>query len=434
MRRSLRWPLAGVVGVMVAVSLLVIPALGQGPVTGEVGVLRLHLNSDGDRFVFDPSTGPDLTQTLSETNCKLASSGDSLVSLVGSSSHSSKMPFPGLKDHRIGVGQKFEGTGEPCARINKDLGQKLTIGVAGAIADTTLGYAEIDLGFKYNGSAELELRKDGLFVDKVTVPCTGGSDCGPDSGKSDNERVILWFDPSDDPGAGHWQSFQIDGVFDTIVIKPISSSYKGKSAAVSLEGGFNGAAPGPLGTSLGTSDTLFKVVGLFDGEIDCGDTVNLGEGDATTQITRGNDAVTGCKGPEDGLLFDFESGVEEGRLFVDFVTAPVDGSAVAQFLEVITWTFDDPPAVPGEDQFRTLSYDDHVGAGERVMPWCVIDPRVGGALPASLDPATVLPPAPEGEPVHTSCLIEATSVVTLFGDFVEVNVVYNIADGRRWRN
>jgi hypothetical protein len=411
---------------MVMVSLFVIPALGEGPVTGEVGVLRLHLSSDGDRFVFDPSSGPDLTQTLSETNCKLASAGDSLVSLVGSSSYASKMPFPGLKDHRIGVGQKFEGTGEPCARINKDLGQKLTLGLGSALADASLGYAEIDLGFKYNGTAELELRNDGLLVGKVTVPCTGGSDCGPDSGKSDNERVILWFDPSDDPGAGHWQSFQIAGVFDTIIIKPVSASYKSKSAAVSLEGGFNGAAPGPVGTSLDTSDTLFKVVEPFDGEIDCLDpATTLGEGDATFEITRGNDTDGNCKGPVDGLLFDFESGVDGERLFVDFVTEPVGGTAFAQFLEVITWEYDSPPDVDGGDpQQRTLSYDDNGPIdppGERVMPWCLTDPR-----PLSATSPSAMPTG------HTSCLIESTSHVTLLGDFVKVDTVYNIGDGKRW--
>ncbi len=131
----------------------------------------------------------------------------------------------------------------------------------------------------------------------------------------------------------------------------------------------------------------------------------------------------------DGLLFDFDAGVEGDRKFVDFVTEAVDGNpaTVAQFLEVITWTFDDPPAVPGQPQFRTLSYDDHVGAGERVMPWCLKDPRVGGSLPSPLDPATVLPPG------HTSCLIEATSYVTLLGDFVSVDSVYNIGDGKRCR-
>ena len=46
------------------------------------------------------------------------------------------------------------------------------------------------------------------------------------------------------------------------------------------------------------------------------------------------------------------------------------------------------------------------------MPWCLNDPRVGGALPSPLDPATVLPAG------HTSCLIESKSYVTLLGDFV----------------
>jgi hypothetical protein len=147
MRKGLRWPLAGAVGLLIAVSLLVIPAMGQGTVTGEVGVLRLHLNSDGDRIVFDPSTGPDLTQTLTQTNCKLASTGDSLVSLVGSGTYPTKKPFAGLKEHRIGVGQNYEGTGEPCARINKDLGQKLTLGLLGGLADTDLGYADNTLVF-----------------------------------------------------------------------------------------------------------------------------------------------------------------------------------------------------------------------------------------------------------------------------------------------
>ncbi|MGA8039596.1 MAG: hypothetical protein WCA93_05750, partial [Acidimicrobiia bacterium] len=119
MRRRTRWALGSAVGLMVALSMFVVPAMGDGPVLGETGVLHLHLNADGDRFVYDPAnSGADLTQTLSETQCKLAGGGDSLVSVIGSG-QSSKHPFAGLKDHRIGVGQKYEGTGEPCARINK---------------------------------------------------------------------------------------------------------------------------------------------------------------------------------------------------------------------------------------------------------------------------------------------------------------------------
>jgi hypothetical protein len=290
----------------------------------------------------------------------------------------------------------------------------------------SIGYAEIDLGFKFNGSAVLELKKGGTLVDTVTVPCSSASDCGPDSGGSDNRRVILWLGPADNPGTGAWHAEQIAGTFDTIVIKSGASSSKG---VVSLEGGFNGAPAGPVGAALGTTDTLFVLVQPFDGEIDCGETEALDEGgDATQEITRGFDTNGGCKGPADGLLFNFESGVDGDELFVDFIVEPVDGNpaTVAQFLEVITWNFDSPPSVPGEDQNKTLSYDDHVGAGKRVMPWCLKDPRVSGSLPAPVNPATILPSG------HTSCLVETTSRVTILGDFVKIDVVYNVGDGKRW--
>jgi hypothetical protein len=175
---------------------------------------------------------------------------------------------------------------------------------------------------------------------------------------------------------------------------------------------------------------LFKLVEAFDGEIDCGETELLDEGgDATLEITRGSDTDGGCKGPEAGLLFNFESGVEGDELFVDFITEEATGESLAQFLEVITWNFDSPPNVDGGDpQHRTLSYDDHIGAGKRVMPWCLADPRDGGGgLPAgTVDPSDYLP----GD--HTSCLIESDSHVTILGDFVITDVVYNVADGKRW--
>ena len=85
----------------------------------------------------------------------------------------------------------------------------------------------------------------------------------------------------------------------------------------------------------------------FDGEIDCGEDETQSGEDATLNITRGFDTNGGCKGPTDGLLFNFEAGTEGNELFVDFITEPVGGASVAQFLEVITWEFDSPPNVPG---------------------------------------------------------------------------------------
>ena len=98
-----------------------------------------------------------------------------------------------------------------------------------------MDYAEIDLGFKFNGSATLQLFRSGVKVGgDITVLCSGASDCGPDSGGSDNERVVLWLDPLDNPDIpdpGHWQAFKINGVFDTIVIKPSDSMCRQKRAS-----------------------------------------------------------------------------------------------------------------------------------------------------------------------------------------------------------
>jgi len=165
---------------------------------------------------------------------------------------------------------------------------------------------------------------------------------------------------------------------------------------------------------------------VCDGEIDCEDPAE--KPGANYEVTRGLDTDGFCKGPVDGLLYNFEAGSEtvggEVRLFVDFVTEPVDTNTatVAQFLEVITWTFADPPnVVGGAAQQRTLYYDDHVtGVPERVMPWCLKDPR-----PIGPGTTGVLPSG------HTSCLIEANSQVTMAGDFETTHTIYNIGDGKR---
>ena len=183
----------------------------------------------------------------------------------------------------------------------------------------------------------------------------------------------------------------------------------------------------------------------FDGEIACDATESLDEGGAATlDATRGFDTsgAETCKGPGGALVFDFESGIEGGELFVDFIAQPVDADpgTLAQFLEVITWTLDDPPNVPGGDeQHRTLSYDDPGGAGKQVMPWCLADPRdANGDLPGG--PGITVIPSDYLPAGHTSCLIESRSRVTgvldllnhPLGTFIKVDIVYNVGDGKRW--
>ena len=223
MKRRRFWSLAGVAGVVAAVSLLVVPALGEGPVLGEVGVLHLQMDANGDKFLYNPADSEtNLEQTLTATNCKLASSGASLVQVVGSGSFPIKKPFAGLRDHRLGVVQLLEHS-DLCARIDGIIGQRLTLSLSDSLANSDIGYAEIDLGFKHNGSAILELREggpSGAVVNTVTVTCNSKDNCGPDSKGDNNRRVILWLNSEDNPGTGLWQSNQVAGVFDTIVIKP----------------------------------------------------------------------------------------------------------------------------------------------------------------------------------------------------------------------
>jgi hypothetical protein len=444
MKKNWRWPAAGAIGLLVAVSLFVIPAFGEVTVAGEVGTLRLHMAGEDDLLIYERVAGGTETQELSQTGCKLSPVSGPL-GVFSASNSGGRTPFPGLKDHRIGVGQNGEGNGEPCARINGDLGQVLVLQLGGALDGLGIAYAEIDLGFKFNGNAILELRNGGVegpLVEAVPVDCNNASDCGPDSGGADNKRVVLFQDSDPLPPGENLQKVGIPGSFDTLVIRPGSAT-----AAVSLEWG--PAPRGPVGTELGIGDTIFKLVEAFEGEIDCTETETLVDGDeAIFEVTRGFDThvdpeteAPACKGPADGLLFNYESGEDGDELFVDFITEPVDDDfdTVAQFLEVITWNFTSPPNVdaePPNSQHKTLFYDDpefddYPVVGRRVMPWCKMDPRVGGQLPVPTldDPVDTSLYLPDG---HTSCLIDSHSFVTPDGDFIKEDVVYNIGDGKRW--
>jgi hypothetical protein len=426
MKRRRFWSLAGVAGLVAAVSLLVVPALGEGPVITEPGELHLEMDTGGDRFEFDPAdplSTPPPPQFLTASNCKLMDD-DSLVEVVGSVvgpnglPQTNKKPYAGLKDHRLGVGQNGEGNGEPCARINGDLNQVLTLSLTGPPQGLGIDYAELNLGFKFNGDAIIQLFRSGIQVGlDIPVHCSGASDCGPDSGGSDNKLVILSSE-SPDPTIP-----SITGVFDTIKIR------SGAASAVSLE-----------------DDTMFRLVQAFDGEIGCFDDepTDLGEGNAKLSINRGVDTDGGCKGIDEKLSYTFDSGTDPStnELFVDFFIEPGDpaDTRVAQFLEVITWEFGGPPAAP--PQHRILFYNDppldpqpgDEDADRQPMPWCLADPRaqdvLGEPLPelpdGAVDPYVYLPSED-----HTSCLIEVNSYVTPDG-FTTVHTIYNIGDGKRW--
>ncbi len=122
--------------------------------------MHLQLDADGDKVIFNPTdseTNQIQTLTAHELQADLHRRLTGQVRCV-SRSHAIKKPFPGLKDHRIGVGPEWSrGHGEPLCPDRRDLGQVLTLSLTGALDGQEVGYAEIDLGFKFNGSAILEL-------------------------------------------------------------------------------------------------------------------------------------------------------------------------------------------------------------------------------------------------------------------------------------
>jgi hypothetical protein len=322
-----------------------------------------------------------------------------LVALTASNAQPSKHPYPGLKDHRIGVGQTGEGNGEPCARINKDLGQSLTLSLTGALSGAVIDYAEIDLGFKFNGTAELIFRlggPTGTVVDTEEISCTGGSDCGPDSGADDNERVVVYVDPSDAPGEDSWVAVQVAGVFDTITFQPKTPS----NGSISLEGGNDGADPGPSGSLY----TIFNTVEEFDGELGCtaeDNTVTFGEGDVSGSFTRleNRDGST-C------VLKPFKIDVISAEDTVSFFPEDAPGTAPQEAAYSAELTFSPNTAFDGELPVITLEYDqlDDGIVNFEDVPWCTGDPFASPDSPGSIDSSVI----PAG---HTWCIISANTVV-----------------------
>lgn len=126
--------------------------------------------------------------------------------------------------------------------------------------------------------------------------------------------------------------------------------------------------------------------------------------------------LRGCEGSKE---FFFSAGLDtNGDPFVNLM--PLPGQDEAQFLEELVFSAD-----PDVTQDSRLVYDDHVGAGDRDMPYCTSDPRDGEfELATELDPEEILPDG------HTSCIVRAEFLVVEGG--VQVTfIIYSNTDGGR---
>lgn len=335
---------------IIATATWVAPAIGEeAAVVVDRGVARLQLTAAGDRITYDPLSGSDQIQQLGvSTGCTMSTSGASIMNISASNATPSKSPVPGLKDHRLGVGQKGEGTGEPCTRINKDLGQVLTF-TLNLGPNMAMDYAEIDINFKYNGEAGWKIFYLGEQVGAGVLACSG-SDCGPDSGADDNKRLII----------GNFLTTGGRTLFDRIELTATTPP----NGAISVEGGQDPDEQGPLGASLSTYDSLFRVVEVFDGELDCGEGFEVEEGAVVGAFFRLDNAPPPPGEP--ALLctakpYNAEASAEDETVYF----AP-SGDQDARYRGTLTLG-NRPAANPITS---SLEYDPEDDGSFEVVPWC----------------------------------------------------------------
>jgi hypothetical protein len=195
--------------------------------------------------------------------------------------------------------------------------------------------------------------------------------------------------------------------FDEMVLRVSPAT---PAAAFSLEGGAAQTPPGPLGTTLGTFDTLLRVVEVFDGELDCGDTTPpVGDGLVTpyAEFTRyenvdGSDCVL--------KPYNLDSVVDGG---VEEVQFHPSGAQQAAYTGVLIFLPEDGTAPFSIDG---LEYDADGDGVFALMEWCDEELVVDGVGNVTTDPL------PAGE---TWCVL-AANATTLGGSPVYFQTTWTV--------
>jgi hypothetical protein len=272
----------------------------------------------------------------------------------------------------------------------------------------TANYAEIDIEGKQNVSvhAEMKLGIATVGTKDLTAAEFGGSDNGPDNSASNNQRLIVG--SLNDASAIS---------FDSIVLSvlPVGGVYQG---SFSLEGGSDGASAsdlspaGPLGQSLSTRDTIFRLGAPADGELDCAPPNNVAtESGVTVRRALSNLNGVPCELKPYSLS---RTG--------DTITFLVDGSTQqAAYVADIAWT-------PIANNYPTATHETSVDipAPTHPMKWCVRTPTFDGNGELIAD-STSNPILPTGEvacvyhqswSVFSSTQIQLTESIYFEGDII----------------
>jgi len=266
-----------------------------------------------------------------------------------------------------------------------------------AMSGKYIDYMELDVEAKFNATINVEMWKDGEHVDTEIISCTT-SDCGPDSSDGDNFRIRV-------PASG-------ESLFDQVKLYATGPS----GGAVTLEAGSDGTlAYGAgdsgvtgLGESKNTKDSLFHIVQLGEGVLDCGGNSVATEGAAVT-LTRldGGDPTVN---PDGTPCIPINYDLTRSGNTVDFIKDAAQDPSAAFEVEVNAW--DPEPAanpIPTSTVFPPAEGEAIVWcdgtAAEPTMPdghyWCLIDI------------SAELVPAPDGE---TGNWMQVSETVLLEGD------------------
>jgi hypothetical protein len=323
-------------------------ARGATPITvrQDVGILQLHLSNAGSSITYTPPLGVPTTQAISLTGC-VVTTGGSLLALTPSPS-------------RFGLGVVSNGLGvrnkNNCATENGQIAsaESLTLALGNAFgANVFVEDAELDVEGKHGADLGVALDRGA----PMTVQLNSSSDNGPDSGVGDNDRVQL-----------------IDQDFRTLTLTAAGGE-------VSLEGGGAGTFAqyaaagkvGPIGTSIGSADTIFKLVTINDyaDAIDCLDdplsATLIGGAAAGATLARGlNDGASTPADCEDvGVTFEI---LEQGVLLNKGTTGVETGAPQAVNAEVeIVW---EPQAAQVPLPARQINFEGDPNGVFEPVQWC----------------------------------------------------------------
>jgi hypothetical protein len=348
---TVRTRIIGVLGAVAVGAALLPGAVASGSDSSSTaieggGVVQLHLGDDGEYVKFQPpsSSGqPPILQAITSKKC--VATLPPLLNIT---------PAPpagavGLFDHAIGVSVAGEGSGTPCGKVDGP-SQALTLSLGGPLAGNLISFAELDIEGKFNVTVLARAFQGTSLVGSEQLKTGTNSDSGPDSGDGDNYR---------------WR-IEPRGPFDTLVLSVDPLTPNG---SFSLEGGADGTAPDPLGTSLGTNDSLFQVA--FTGVLDCGQTAPTVGGSGTPAATLARGQNPSCQKIE-YLLRTADNGGAQSVLLEKVLGNQVG----ANFTMTVVW---DPEPAANPLPTTKIDYDGPGGNPPQPVVWC--GGTVGAPIP-----------------------------------------------------